>query len=572
MMKNELTRRSFLKYCGIGTAGVVSALALAGCAENDEDSNNGGVDDAPVNTPSTGKDFVATDTVDSTTPHATHMVDEINVTCSNATFDLSPFGGESGTRSWAYTLLWDKLACRPFKGALLDEMQMQIAKKVNKIDDYTYQCELYDYVQDSKGNHIDADDVVWSFEYSQSISRYACLNTYLEYIKKVDEYTVELKLKSLIVGAIEQCLTAVTICSQKWFESASAEELTNNPATTGAYVITSLTSGNSFTLEANEDYWQSDESLRSYLDSQNVKKVNYTIVSEASMRAIALENGESDWAQLNTNDLERFYKDGKAVDGYNVFLYSNSMFNFMLYNTDPSRPTSDQKLRQAIAYAIDPEQLLLASGYTMDYGYLAHDFVGAEQGDYNDAWDDEDYYGYDLEKAKQCIAESAYPDGCTITLMAASNSSNGPNVALQSMLAEIGITVEIQSYELALFNQYCYEVDKWDLTLRSGSPADTTPSAWAKYFDNTAYEIGTATFTKDDELQRLLVDAQTVHDAASIDAFHYYLKEQCYGLGLYVTFKNLVTQKGILSYGELYEGNPVINNVTFAEDYETAVK
>lgn len=34
-MKKSLSRRDFLKYCGIGTAGVTAALALAGCSKKE---------------------------------------------------------------------------------------------------------------------------------------------------------------------------------------------------------------------------------------------------------------------------------------------------------------------------------------------------------------------------------------------------------------------------------------------------------------------------------------------------------------------------------------------------------
>ena len=43
---------------------------------------------------------------------------------------------------------------------------------------------------------------------------------------------------------------------------ASDADKTNNPAVTGAYILAENVSGAHTTLKKNEDYWQTDESLR----------------------------------------------------------------------------------------------------------------------------------------------------------------------------------------------------------------------------------------------------------------------------------------------------------------------
>lgn len=45
-------------------------------------------------------------------------------------------------------------------------MQPWLAKSITKVDDLTYNVELYDYIHDSKGNLITSEDVVFSYEYA----------------------------------------------------------------------------------------------------------------------------------------------------------------------------------------------------------------------------------------------------------------------------------------------------------------------------------------------------------------------------------------------------------------------
>ena len=51
-----------------------------------------------------------------------------------------------------------------------------IAKTITKVDDYTLDVEIYDYVYDQAGNHITADDVVFSFETMKASSMWAIKN------------------------------------------------------------------------------------------------------------------------------------------------------------------------------------------------------------------------------------------------------------------------------------------------------------------------------------------------------------------------------------------------------------
>ena len=63
-------------------------------------------------------------------------------------------------------------------------------------------------------------------------------------------------------------------------------------------------------------------------------------------------------------------------------------------------------------------------------------------------------YDYDLEKAKQLMAESSYPDGCDI-VMVVNQSQQRIEICqvVQKMLKELNINVEIRSYEQTTYIQ-----------------------------------------------------------------------------------------------------------------------
>jgi peptide/nickel transport system substrate-binding protein len=85
--------------------------------------------------------------------------------------------------------------------------------------------------------------------------------------------------------------------------------------------------------------------------------IRENIVPEASVRAIALENGEADSAvwPLVTDDHIRFRDDPDFAD-YTVHITSSLAVNhFMINNTNPI--FQDKRVRQAMMYAIDREAI-----------------------------------------------------------------------------------------------------------------------------------------------------------------------------------------------------------------------
>lgn len=534
---------------------------LAGCGSSDTPSKT---TEAPIET---------------TVPEATEA--EVNEPAAdkNLVFvissdngDLSPFGGDSGGRHHTYRMLYDCLCASYGLGNTVKELQSQIAKSWNVVDGTTVDVEIYDYVKDSKGNHITAEDVVYSYEQAIASGTMEKLNGYLDKVTATGDYTVRITLTSASKGAMEWSLTTVPIISKAWFSAASDADKTSDPATTGAYLLKEFSSGSHTTLECNPDYWQTDESLRSYYDSQYYNTITINVLKESSMRVIALENGETDACQnVPAAEISTFLNDdGTAVDGWSVYPDENGRMNVLMFNNDNSVFADNKELRQAVLYAIDFNSVRLGYGNTPTNGKPCHDFAPNIASDYLDEWDQEDYYDYNLDKAKELMAQAGYPDGgITVSLMYQnSTTATAGLTVLQSYLAEVGITVELNPVDQALFNSYKYDDTKWDMIVDSKATTDFVTTVWQNVFDTNSFANGSACFTHDDQLQALLEAAADAEKSTDDDlrAFHNYLRDQAYAVGMFWNYSYYVAREGLTMCQDGF-GNITPSTIVPAADF-----
>ena len=539
---------------------------LAGCGSSDTPSKT---TEAPIET---------------TVPEATEA--EVNEPAAdkNLVFvissdngDLSPFGGDSGGRHHTYRMLYDCLCASYGLGNTVKELQSQIAKSWNVVDGTTVDVEIYDYVKDSKGNHITAEDVVYSYEQAIASGTMEKLNGYLDKVTATGDYTVRITLTSASKGAMEWSLTTVPIISKAWFSAASDADKTSDPATTGAYLLKEFSSGSHTTLERNPDYWQTDESLRSYYDSQYYNTITINVLKESSMRVIALENGETDACQnVPAAEISTFLNDdGTAVDGWSVYPDENGRMNVLMFNNDNSVFADNKELRQAVLYAIDFNSVRLGYGNTPTNGKPCHDFAPNIASDYLDEWDQEDYYDYNLDKAKELMAQAGYPDGgITVSLMYQnSTTATAGLTVLQSYLAEVGITVELNPVDQALFNSYKYDDTKWDMIVDSKATTDFVTTVWQNVFDSNSFANGSACFTHDDQLQALLEAAADAEKSTDDDlrAFHNYLRDQAYAVGMFWNYSYYVAREGLTMCQDGF-GNVTPSTIVPAADFVSVGK
>lgn len=559
---------------------------LVGCSDSNPSNSS------DTNTNDTNTNDTNSNSSNTTTPVASELgsssggktdtqVDKVVIALGSASVDVSPFAPSSpGTTMKC--MLYAKLFYQPYYGAPIEDCIPWIAKSYTQVDNVTYEVELFDNVTDSKGNAITVDDIIYSVNKSVEIGQFVDGGSNIASMEKIDDYNMRFVLTTDAPNTFSMLMTNSQFCivDEDWYENASEDEKTNNPATTSAYTVTEFISGAGCTLTANDDYWQTDEELNSKVlpACRNVKDIVYTVITEASMRVIALQNGEVDIAAVNATDLNNFMdlSTGTDLEGWTscipALTYIHGIFPNM--STDSVLGNSVE-LRKAVFYALDAEQIMLASGQNEltaapVTAYAVKDYQG-----YQPEWDNRDYFECDVEKAKELITEAGYQPGeVTLRLLSSSALYNDSvRSVIISELQEAGFNVESVAVDQALFSTYKNDSSIWDLMIDLKSATTGHIASLYNYnFAAANYTDGQGgvNFCKDQTLYDLLDTLMSDASDENIKAVEQYLEDQAIIYGLYSNAVANVAQGGILEVG--ISGTLLVPPACiFADDYKSVV-
>ena len=225
------------------------------------------------------------------------------------------------------------------------------------------------------------------------------------------------------------------IFNKKAVEEAG-DEYFRNPVGTGPFEFKSWVKGERIELTAFEDY---------HGKKPNFKNLNILILPDDSSRVIALETGSVDMIYaVPPSDYDRL-KDSSKVKVVNA---PGLRILYLGMNND-KKPLNDPRVRLAIDYALNKDafnEIVYQGNSVKPYGPLptASTFTPANA----------EPCPYDPEKAKALLAEAGYPDGITLELWTGNfrDRVSGATV-IQSMLAQVGIKVNIQVFESGVFDE-----------------------------------------------------------------------------------------------------------------------
>ena len=436
---------------------------------------------------------------------------------------LTPFRQE-GSRDQSYM----DLMCESL--AILDsnkKLEPWIATTWKTDDNgFTYDIEIHEGIKDSAGNAITAKDIAWYIT-TQHEKALKPVFAKVESVEQTGDYSLQLKLTSNVVGTFDKIMTDSYAISQTAYE-ASADEFGSELVSTSPYKVTSFTANSVLAMERRDDYWQDFDALPECI-RPNVKKITYHAIPEASQMGIALETGAIDMAlQIDSSTGAQF------VDNpdYNVELTEGHQgWQVFFSGVDQSPVANDVKLRQAICYAIDADGLV--TGLCAGYGTPMHDSHSPIMIGYDSKWDNEEYYPYDVEKAKSLVAESDYK-GQTLSILASSaTTSQRLAQMMQSYLMAVGINVQLNVVDSALYMAQRLDGTKYDMVINTIG-GTYLADAWAIRYDPAAYPAGDATSRKDQTLAALLYKTWTPegYTEENIDEVHNYLKDNAISYGM----------------------------------------
>lgn len=353
--------------------------------------------------------------------------------------------------------------------------------------DYTFH--LRDDVTFHDGTPVTADDVVFSIELYKASEYQGSQISMLSSVEATDEHTVVCHLDAPYSPFL-QGICSPMIASKAYYES-SEDDFVNNPIGTGPYKFVSRAKGSNIKLEANEDY---------YRGAQEIREVTFEVIPDSSTKAIALQTGEVNFAEIDSATKPQL----EANPAITIAEVPTSAFSYIAMNTE-KEPFNDVKVRQAINYAIDRDNLV-AVCYDGE-AEVNSNICAKERFGYSD---DQFQYTYDPEKAKELLAEAGIETPYDLgEILVAEKYSNLATV-IQNDLKAVGLDVTISVKE---FNSYIsdlqngsYGITALNMTLEG----DTQTLEMA--FTSDYIGIANNARYSDEEMDKLFEQARTETD------------------------------------------------------------
>jgi len=189
----------------------------------------------------------------------------------------------------------------------------------------------------------------------------------------------------------------------------------------------------------NPDYWQKGKPR---LDAIEFITVKEALTQQAKMEA-------------NEGDVLVMISDGKVLKsftdkGFQV-IYQTGASNFLMFDTaNEGQPTNDPRVRIALEYAINKQEMadVLGSGYMKPNNQIP--FTGNPA--YNPNLGTREY---NPEKAKQLLKEAGYENGLTLHMIAEASGQDAA-VMFQNYFKAVGVTLELELVDNAKLWNYLF--------------------------------------------------------------------------------------------------------------------
>ncbi len=308
-------------------------------------------------------------------------------------------------------------------------------------DNLVWTFKLREGVQWHHGyGEVTAEDVVFSLEKSGDPTRSAFASDYaaFEKVEAVDPYTVRITLKNVIPSVLGPLANYAGgfIISKKAYEERG-EEFARKPVGFGPFQLDSIEAGVAAHFSAHADYFRATPKLT---------KVTYRFLNAAAARDLAFVAGEVDAATGLADP--RWLQRTLATEGSTVDIFDPAELTVMHVNTK-KEPFDDIRVRQALAYAMDPSRIAQYRG--AEFTRVGGSVIPSNNLGYTE---DNGLPAFDAEKAKALLAEAGYPDGLTVKMISSQLPSyESSNQILQAQLEESGFTLELEPVEHATWHQ-----------------------------------------------------------------------------------------------------------------------
>jgi peptide/nickel transport system substrate-binding protein len=302
-----------------------------------------------------------------------------------------------------------------------------------------YRFHLRPNVRFHDGRELSSRDVVWTFQSildERVISPKRGAFSQLERVESIDDLTVDFVLTEPYGAMLGNLTPYVGIVP----DGSESDELNRNPVGTGPFRVVERRSDR-VVVEAFAGHWNG----RPFLD-----RVVFRDVPDSTVRALELQKGS---VHLVVNELSPdVVADFRADPRFKVVEDPGSNYAYIgVQMEDPI--LSHKAVRRAIAHALDREQIL--SSIWRGLGVVSESMMRPGHWAYNEALTP---ITFDPARARALLDEAGFPDPegpkprFSLTFKTSTDATYLLQAQIiQAMLGDVGIEIEIRSYEFATF-------------------------------------------------------------------------------------------------------------------------
>jgi peptide/nickel transport system permease protein/peptide/nickel transport system substrate-binding protein len=322
----------------------------------------------------------------------------LKVSSANNPSTLDPMTGRSGFDHPMLYPMFDTLV--EFDYAALTP-KPGIARSWSLKDPTTLVLELNDGVLFHDGTKCDANAVKFNLERSMTDARSA-VKTDLGSVASVAA-TGPLQVTIKLKAPDSSLLLVLSDRAGMMVSPKAVEELGNGtdrkPVGAGAWTFVSWTDNAKLVMKRNDHYWRPG---RPYLDG-----IEFQIIPERNTGLRSVTAGENDFVFALSQQQKRVVERSSTLE----WVTGPTLITHMLYLNMARKPFNDQRVRQALNYAIDREAF---NKVTQD-GEATRSVLPKEHWAYDPSI--AKTYPYDPEKAKKLLAQAGYAQGFDLQAM-----------------------------------------------------------------------------------------------------------------------------------------------------------
>lgn len=495
-------------------------LTLASCG-------SGGSDSAPETAEGSSQPAAESPAAETTKENAGEK--ELNIGYVGAYDTFCPSTGLSDVADvLIYRLVYDQIF--EVNDKTMETESRVLAEPMEWVDDYTVKLVLKEGITFEDGTEVTGEDILCDLKmYVENgfteIGYYEIIDFDASYVE--DTYTVYIVYTEQNASAITRL--AIPIVSKAFYEAHPDGDdawWAGDVNGSGPYHVTDYAMDEYITLEKRADYW--DTSV-----SYDADKITIKFYADGAAMLADLNNGEIDVAfNLDTNMIDSL----SATAGSNIAIETMSGNDVpKLLFSSTSEPLKDINLRLAIVHAINWEELAEAT-----YGNCG----GLALSHYPDSFDcysEHEGYTYDVELAKEYLAQTPYADGSlTLKFLADDSTATATGEVIQEYLSKIGITVEVDSMELA--SAFTYMMDpnsEYDLQTKSQPGGTPTRDPYDDFYLPTSPMV--MAHVDDETYVNMVVQANQTMDDDARNALYMEIDDYLYEIVQIIPMANLLS-------------------------------